>query len=162
MEKSSLEQRRLCSNPGRLFVCFGGGCGKMRGTCESEGIGSSPGWSSLLVQERQMHMPLGWGWGTGGRALLVKGGCLERKEKETSASSLVGPNSIWESKEKTVIKHCFLHFTMVCREPSTGPPPPAVGKRLRQVKFQHGKYDVDVTRQTTLITCHVCSVQNGK
>lgn len=51
-EKSLCEQRRLFSNPGWLFVWFGGGHGKLHGTHESEGIKSaavSPGWGSPSV-----------------------------------------------------------------------------------------------------------------
>lgn len=80
----------------------------------------------------------------GAQALLEKGGCSERGKK-CSSSNVVGTNGIREGKN-AVIRHCFLPCTMVCREPPTGPPPPPIRKRLRQVKFQHGKYGVDVNK----------------
>lgn len=92
----------LCSNPGWLFLCFSGGHGKLCGIHASEGVGSPPGWSSPLVQRRQMHMPVCRGMGHCWR----REGTQRERRKKHSASSLVGTNSIRESKE-TVIKYCF-------------------------------------------------------
>lgn len=142
-----------CSNPGWLFLCFAVDHGKLCGTSESEGIGSPPGWSSPLVQRRPMHMPVRGGTGHCWR----REGAQRARGKKHSSSSLVGTNSIRENKE-TAIKHCFSPCAVVRRQPPTGPPPPTIGKRMRQVQFLHGKYGADVTKQAPLVTYSVCSL----